>query len=380
MQILFHLVKGIGERWAGGTTGPATVDYLMSRFSDLGLQTEKQEFPFLGWRLRGKPRLEFLEPVRREGSVALMEYSGSTPDGGIVGYLKNADPAMIVPGFLEWPRYVLVDEEDRAEAYLVVHEGLAGWEAPPIPLMNPDPFFPYPMAILAESEHRCIHEWMREGRKVRVRFFTKGSVESPLFGYNLSATLQGDSENTIVFCAHHDTAYGSPGANNNAAGVQALYDLAARMAEKRKRRLTYQFLACDACEWGFLGSRFFLSEVRRRGTLSNVLAGINLDTIAAGNSLYFLAHPYPIRRMAEKVVRRLRLDRRFNRIEFLGALAGSDHYSFLQAGLSAVEILFWPCEVYKLPQDDLDHVDERLIRLAEEIAWHLALLFEEVNS
>lgn len=377
MEILRHLVKRIGERWAGSTAASMTADFLMSQFSDLGLETEKQEFPFLGWRVEEKPRLDFLEPEQRAGSVALMEYSGSTPAQGIAGYLKKADLAEIVPGFLEWPRYVLVDEDDAVRGYLVVHIGLAGWNAPPIPLMNPDPFFPYPMAILAEKDHHLVQAWMREGERVRVRFSTRGRIESPLFGHNVSATLRGSSEHTLVFCAHLDTAYGSPGANNNAAGVQALYDLASRMTQHRGHRLSYQFLACDACEWGFLGSRFFLQEARRHDRLGTILAGINLDTIASGDSFYFLAHPQPMRQRAEKVVRQLKLDQDFRRIEFLGALAGSDHYSFLQAGLPAVEILFWPCEVYKLPQDELDHVDERLIRLAEEIAWQLTTLFEE---
>jgi Iap family predicted aminopeptidase len=305
-----------------------------------------------------------------------MEFSGATPPAGVEGELRPAGLGKIVPGFLEWPRYAVVNEAGETAAYLIVHVGLAGWEAPPIPLMNPQPFYPYPMVILAEADHHRFQEWLAQGRRVRVRLHNHAHP-AVFRGTNVVATLPGESEESVVFCAHLDTAHGTPGANNNAGGVQALFDLAAELSARGRRRLTYRFLACDACEWGFLGSRFFLLQAEASGYRQGILAGINVDTVASGDSLYFLAWPQDMRRRAETVVERLELGEAFRQVEYLGRLAGSDHYSFLEAGIPAAEILFWPCPVYKLPEDDTRHVEQALVQRSVRMAAALAETFEE---
>lgn len=380
MQVLRYLVDSIGPRWAGHGGSAQAAEYLAGVFAGLGLQVERQDFPFLGWEVDQEPRLEILEPETGAASVALMEYSGSTPPGGVEGELQEAGLAYIVPGFLEWPRYAVVTDAGEIGGYLVAHQGLAGWLGPAIPLANPEPFYPVPMAVLAEADHRRFQEWLQAGRKVRVRFFTQGHYDSSFTGHNVIATLPGASERTVVFCAHLDTAYGTPGANNNAGGVQALYNIAERLVSEGDQLLTYQFLLCDACEWHFLGSRFFLQQLRARGELGRILAGINVDTVASGNSLFFLAWPEDMRRRAERVVEKLNLRQLFHQVEFLGGVAGSDHYSFIQAGIPASEILFWPCEVYKLPEDDTTAVDEKLIDRSATIAYALAQTYEEDNA
>ena len=380
MEIVRHLVERVGCRWAGRSATAEAAAYLIEQFSGLDIQVRRQDFPFLGWEVDREPELEILEPERMSASVALMEYSGSTPENGVQGYLHEAGTADIVPGFLEWPQYALVSDSGSVVAYLIVHIGLSGWEAPPIPLRNPEPLINFPMAILAEDNHRSIKSWIDRGKKVRASFIAQGHPEAPLWGHNVVATLPGASDRSLVFCAHLDTAYNTPGANNNAGGIQALYDLAVKLVQKKERLLTYHFLVCDACEWGFLGSHYFLREAKREGRFDSILAGINIDTVASGDRFYFLSWPETMRRRAERVVERLNLRRRFKHVEFLGRLAGSDHYAFLEAGLPAAEILFWPCPVYKLSEDDIQHIDEDLIGRSTEIAFALAQTFEEEPS
>ncbi len=377
MELLRHLVNEIGPRWAGHGGAARAAGYLAEVFANLGLQVERQEFPFVGWEVEQEPRLEILVPEAGAASVALMEYTGSTPAGGVEGELRAAGQAHVVPGFLEWPCYAVVTSSGQVGGYLVAHVGLAGWLGPAIPLANPEPFYPFPMAVLAEVDHRRFQAWLQAGHKVRVRFSCRGHYDSSFTGHNVVATLPGVSERRVVFCAHLDTAYGTSGANNNASGVQALYHIAERMVAEGQRPLTYQFLLCDACEWHFLGSRYFLQQVRASRQLDRILAGINVDTVASGNSFFFLAWPEDIRRRAERVVEQLTLRQVFRQVEFLGPLAGSDHYSFIQAGIAASELLFWPCEVYKLPQDDVSAVDETLIERSATIAYALAQTYEE---
>jgi hypothetical protein len=377
MNVARELVEGIGIRWSGHGATRRAADYLAGAFADLGLQVERQDFPFVGWDVDEPPSLEVLAPEKATATVALMEYSGSTPVDGLVGELRPAGLAYVVAGFLEWPRYALITADGQVGAYLIVHIGLGGWDAPPIPLHNPDPMYPYPMAIVAEKDHRRFQAWLQEGKPVRVRFCSRGHIASPLAGHNVVATLPGTGNRKLVFTAHLDTAYGTPGANNNAGGVQAMFDLAKRLQGEGPHRLTYQFLACDCCEWNFLGSRYFVREEKAQQRLDRIVANINIDTVASGDSLFFLASTGDMRKRAVRVVETLRLGRRFRQVEYLPALAGSDHYSFIQAGVPASEILFWPCNAYKLPQDDMSQVDSRLIALSVDIAHSLAKTFEE---
>jgi aminopeptidase YwaD len=379
LEILRYLVEQIGPRWAGRSGAARAAEYLAQAFRGLGLRVERQTFPFLGWEVDSPPSLEILEPEPGRASVALMEFTGSTPAEGVEGELREAGLAYIVPGFLEWPRYAVVTGEGNPAGYLVAHIGLAGWLGPAIPLINPEPCYPFPGAILAQQDQQRFQTWLQAGKRIRVRFRTRGHYQADFNGHNVIATLPGASDCTVVLCAHLDTAYGTPGANNNAGGLQSLYEVAKRLVAAGQPRLTYQFLACDASEWHFLGSRYFLLEERARGRLKRILAGINIDTVASGDRFYFLAWPETMRRRAEHVVEQLKLRQAFRQVEFLGALAGSDHHSFIQAGIPASEILFWPCNVYKLPEDDATHVDGKLIELSAEIAYALAHTFEEDN-
>lgn len=379
MKQLKYLADEIGPRWAGRESNARAADYLAGEFASLGLAVQRQEFPFVGWEVDALPSLDVLSPQPASAPVALMEYSGSTPLQGIEGDVRRAGTAYVVPGFLEWPRYEIVTDDGQVAAFLVAHQGLAGWLGPAIPLHAPDPIIAWPMAVLAEEAHNRFEQWLEAGQRIRVRFNTQGHIAAPLQAHNVIATLPGQSEETIIFCAHLDTAYGTAGANNNASGIQALFEIAQRLLQQPTRRLTYQFLVCDGCEWHYLGSRYFVSELRARGDLQRYRAAINVDTVGSGDSFYFLAAPDELRRRAEWVVERLSLRQRFRQVEFLGALAGSDHYSFLQAGVPASEILFWPCNVYKLPSDTSNTIDPTLITVAAEIAYTLAQTYENPN-
>ena len=100
MEIVRHLVERVGCRWAGRSAPAEAAAYLIEQFSGIDIQVRRQDFPFLGWEVDREPELEILEPERMSASVALMEYSGSTPENGVQGYLHEAGTADIVPGFL----------------------------------------------------------------------------------------------------------------------------------------------------------------------------------------------------------------------------------------------------------------------------------------
>jgi len=384
LDLMRRLVEDIGPRWCGqGPEGNRRTAELISRvlqkagFSSQqgrggGASVEIRDFPFVGWRPLEMPHLEILGSSPRTVPVAPMEYSGFASQPGLEGVLRYAGKAHMVPGFLDWPQYGLYSDKGALLALLIGHEGLSGWDAPPIPLHNAEPVYPYPMAMLGQSDHRRLHDTINAGETIRARF-SGGGEPALLRGHNVVARIEGSIPDTIVFSAHIDTSYASPGANNNAGSVQVLTSLALRLAERLEnwQGPSVEFLFCDATEWHYLGSKHFLYHREMEPEAPPIIANINIDSITEGSEALFVNSDDWMHRHIEQVIEGLRLNHRFSKITMLGAVAGSDHHSFISAGIHATEVLFWPCLSYKTPDDDMSGVDKTRMNDAMEIAEHL---------
>lgn len=88
----------------------------------------------------------------------------------------------------------------------------------------------------------------------------------------------GQEKPCLLFCAHYDSVPGSFGANDNAAAVCILIDLAKALSE---RSISARFAFFDGEENGNSGSRLYVSELDR-----SLLTGvINLDVCGYGDTL-----------------------------------------------------------------------------------------------
>jgi hypothetical protein len=87
-----------------------------------------------------------------------------------------------------------------------------------------------------------------------------------LHGANLIATRPGRETDAIVFAAHHDTVWKSPGADDNAAGVVVLMEVARLLASERLQR-TVVLATPDFEEIGLIGSRELVRLLRKRHRL-----------------------------------------------------------------------------------------------------------------
>lgn len=101
------------------------------------------------------------------------------------------------------------------------------------------------------------------GRGARTGGPNRSEVYPELNGTNLVAIAEGESDEAIVIVAHHDTVHGSPGADDNGAGLAALLELAA-LFEGRRFRRTVILAAPDLEEIGLVGSRYLVNWLRRR--------------------------------------------------------------------------------------------------------------------
>ena len=96
-----------------------------------------------------------------------------------------------------------------------------------------------------------------------------------LRGANLIATKTGRETDAVVLAAHHDTVWQSPGADDNAAGVVVLMEVA-RLLSAETLRMTVVLAAPDFEEIGLIGSRELVRLLRKR---HRVRAAIVFDPI-----------------------------------------------------------------------------------------------------
>ncbi|MHC4823330.1 MAG: M20/M25/M40 family metallo-hydrolase [Planctomycetota bacterium] len=97
---------------------------------------------------------------------------------------------------------------------------------------------------------------------------------------NLIATIPGTEspEAVLELSAHHDTVPGTVGADDNTSGVAALLEVA-RLLQENPPACTVRLCFFAAEEIGLLGSREHVRRMLEQGTIDQVFALINLDTV-----------------------------------------------------------------------------------------------------
>ena len=97
---------------------------------------------------------------------------------------------------------------------------------------------------------------------------------------NVEAILPGESNASVIICAHYDSVPGSPGADDNGSGTAAVLAAAKAIAEHREKlHLTYtiRFVTFSGEEQGLLGSYYYAEQAKNNGMA--IVAVINADMI-----------------------------------------------------------------------------------------------------
>lgn len=124
---------------------------------------------------------------------------------------------------------------------------------------------------LDSSMEFIIGKFKAEGLDVSTQPVSKGKIK----GNNIIGKIRGtaSTDSILVVCAHYDTVWMSPGADDNASGVAALIELAGILS-KIPIKKTVWLVATDMEEDGMVGSRFLAVENKDK-----IAAAINLDMI-----------------------------------------------------------------------------------------------------
>lgn len=230
---------------------------------------------------------------------------------------------------------------------------------------------------LAECRKYIVSELKAAGIEAREQVFTGDTPNGAIRMVNLIATIPGQRQDRIVLATHYDTKAFRDirfvGASDGASSTAAVLELA-RALKGRRNQFTIELLFLDGeeavIEWAgndhTYGSRFYVSDAQRAGTLSTLKAFVLLDMIG-DRSL-------DIRRDANSTpwlvdVVWAAAERLGHRSTFVNELTAveDDHLPFVRAGVPSVDIIDLNYAEWHTAKDDLEHVSAQSLQIVGDV-------------
>jgi len=199
-------------------------------------------------------------------------------------------------------------------------------------------------------------------------------VEDKISARNIIGYLPGKGEHkdeVIIIGAHYDhlgldsKGVPFPGADDNASGVAALLEVAERLAKKGTER-SVVFIAFDGEEWGLTGSKYYTGHPVF--PLNKTVLMVNMDAIGRNepDAIHFLGSQRSpeVRRLAGEIANKSDI-KLLDDIEFAFKY-GSDHYSFYEKGIPAIDLTSSYHEDFHRITDTWEKVSmEKVSKIAE---------------
>ncbi|MDP2675509.1 MAG: M28 family metallopeptidase [Dehalococcoidia bacterium] len=328
------LADGIGSRPAGSSEELAAAKYLRDQLQGFGYEAELQPFSFDVFSDAGSS-LQVTSP--RSSRPAVYPFKGSA-DGVAEGQLVDAgigQPddfpagtpgkiALIKRGTLYFSDKAANAAEAGAAAAIIYNDkaGLFSGE-----LSKPSEI---PVLSISQEDGEALLAMMKDGAvSVRLEVRTRSG---PRDSQNVVARPP-DGECRVIAGGHYDSVPAGPGANDNASGTATAVEMARVLAADGEFD--------DACfvlfgseEVGLIGSARFVDKLTaaQKDGLEGVL---NFDMVGTGGQ-WFLAGLAALTDVAKGEAERRGL--KYTARSTSPEDVGSDHASFLNAGIPAIFI------------------------------------------
>jgi Iap family predicted aminopeptidase len=367
------LSVAIGSRVAGAPAQAQTHQYLSSQFQALGYQTSLQPFPIVAYQDRGST-VAVSGGLAPSVSANTLQYSvGGAVEGPLVeAGLGKADDFEVADAA---GKIALVTRGDTRFADKVEAATRAGATAVIIANNQPGNFngsLISSSSILAVSvsqeDGAALRRAAREGG-ANVRVEVNASTEQST-GANVVATRPGGPK-TLVIGGHIDSVAAGPGANDNASGTAVVLELARVMAA-RETPYTLTFIGFDAEEIGLVGSNYYVSQLPDEQRRS-IVAMINLDMVGVGDASR-VGGTDALVRLAQAEASRSGLT-----LGVMGEGGGSDHASFIRAGVPGLFIHRTNDPNYHSPNDKAQYIDPANLQIAGQLALDVISALERAE-
>jgi len=194
---------------------------------------------------------------------------------------------------------------------------------------------------------------------------------------NLVATIPGPRPELIVIGSHYDTKlfreFPFVGANDGGSSTAVLLELG-RVLKARANRYTIELLFLDGeeavIEWGgtdrTYGSRHYVTEARRSGTLRGMQAFLLVDMVG-DRDLVIKRELESTRWLTDLVWAAARRLKHADVFVDAATSIEDDHVPFLKAGIPAVDIIDLDYPPWHTAGDTLDKVSARSLQVVGDV-------------
>ncbi|MCE7042317.1 M20/M25/M40 family metallo-hydrolase [Dyadobacter sp. CY312] len=134
-----------------------------------------------------------------------------------------------------------------------------------------------PAVCISNESGDEVRKWLKEEAPLEANI-DMHNISKPIRARNVIATLKGKTDEKVILGGHLDSWDLATGAIDNGIGSFAVIDVArAFRALKVKPERTIQFVLFMGEEQGLLGSKHFVEELKKSGSLDKVSYMMNLD-------------------------------------------------------------------------------------------------------
>ncbi len=355
-SLIQTLAGEIGARTAGSVASRDAAAAVGEALAEAGVETHLQPFTFLGCEV-GAPELTIEGTQWEAGPCAYAPATGSEWVSGVI--VCVGEQAVRRPDFVT-PVFAIEDGGGREVGRIYVNE-----RGPAIPISAPHALVGPPALTIGKDDGVKLAGMLGASAKMR----TVGDLVPQSADVNVVGAMAGRSTEAIVLGAHFDSVWRSPGAIDNASGIEGVRRIVERL---RDTDWTRSVVVCSfgAEELGLLGASHFVSQARLTDELTRIVGMVNLDCIARGPKLEIIAATEELRELAKTVAQPLISDERYP-VNIGPNLPGSDHWPFSQADIPTIAITFHSYPEYHTPDDTAELVDVGRFEDACDLAYRL---------
>ena len=366
LDFLTAFTNDLSPRASGTDQERTAADFLAKLFEDLGYSTSVQEFSF---EVAGaSAALSAGDGEANEVPAVRMHLSGL---GEATGELVHVDLALAedVPDEGLDGKIALVGRGNiRFEEKIrrVAEAGAAG-----AIVYNNEPGL-FGGRLETQSRIPVVATSQETGEDI-LALIEEGDVQATIAvtnkhlpSQNVIAETPGSDGRVVVVGGHYDTVPGVPGANDNGSGIASIVTVAEEIAGS-DYPFTVRIIAFGAEELGLYGSAHYvqsLSEAER----TSIVAMLNYDALA-GSDILGVTGDSELQTTAVELAGQAGIDLRRR---LLPRNWGSDHMSFIDAGIPSVFFMDNDFSRIHTPQDKLEFINKDL--MGQSAAIGLALL------
>jgi hypothetical protein len=341
--------------------------YVLEQLNELPYDVTCHEYGYLGWKLVKLPRLRVLAPGPREVHCQAFIYSAATPPGGIKGTIDFVGEHWII-GDYRWEKFAVRDAAGRTIAYISARPD---GPAMPQPLSEFSEILPH--FSIGEAEGKQFREWLASDQKIVVSGEIAAELDPAAKSKNIIASHSppGSTASRIVLCAHLDSMYICPGANDNGGGVTALLSLARHYA-RQGLILPIDFIFFNGEEWDLAGAKAYVRDFITRDNARQIKFLFNLDGISEmADSLQVWVGPEGFEWDLKRVIDTFENARAVRKIYRFPPPLGADHVPFYHMGVPVVMMTGYDMVKYHLPVDTFWEGGVDNVLYVAELARHI---------